>query len=335
MCTRPVDAWRLKTQYWIDSKKGPSLLFKNPCSTKFDHIPTPCRNCIRCIKNRTMGRALQLSCEQQTTEGSSYFITPTYDEQNIPQGYTLQKKHFVDFTKRLRIHAVRSNSPYKKSRFELCAEYGEKTFRPHGHYCLFNYEINDLDLWTSNNTYETYTSETINKIWGKGSVKIGELSTACCLYVAQHVDKKINNATPIHLRQFIYQHPHPLAGYVIPEPPDREIIDKSTGEIKIITGRIPEYSTRSNRPGIGYEWFKRFGLTDLIHDTLIGTDYQEHKPPEYFYNLIKKYDPQLHKKLSDARVQYAESHQKTHEQNAYQDKFDIVMLKEKTKRDIL
>ncbi len=333
MCTRPIDAWRLKPQYWIDKKKGPSLLFTNPHSNKFDLIPTPCRYCIRCIKNRTMGRALQLSCEQQTTQGSSYFITNTYDEDHIPEGYTLQKKDFVDFVKRLRINAVRSNSPYKKSRFELCAEYGETTFRPHGHYCLFNYEINDLDLWSSNDTYKTYTSETINKIWGKGSVKIGELTTACCLYVAQHVDKKINNAIPIHQRQFIYQPPHPLAGYEIPQPPDREIIDKSSGEIKIITGRIPEYSTRSNRPGIGHDWFQKYGLTDLINDTLIGTDYQPHKPPDYFYSLIKKHDPQLHQQISDSRLQYAISHQKTYEENSYQDNFDIVKSKEKTKRN--
>ncbi len=331
MCTKPKTAYQLKPEYWTDKDKPPKPIFNIPIDIhRYNEIQVKCRKCIACLKARTLSRALQLYCELQTTEGNSYFLTLTYDDDNIPQGNTLVKKHMVDFHKRLRKWRVK-NGHKGKFRFEMCAEYGEKTYRPHYHDAAFNLQIDDLEIWKDEGNYKSYTSKTMNKLWTHGRVIIIPLTLQSCLYVAQHVDKKIDNSKPMHERIFIHQ----KTGNIIPLPPEREIVDIKTGEIKMISERIPEYSTRSNRPGIGQLWFKKYGLTDLIFDDIRVGDGQKHKMPEYFLKLIEKDNQELYKQIKQQRIDYAKEHKKTHEENEYQHKFNKVMLKQKNKRNKL
>ncbi len=72
---------------------------------------------------------------------------------------------------------------------------------------------------------------------------------------------------------------------------------------------------------------------DLVNDTIVLSDFIEHPMPSYFFAQLKIDNPELHKQLKDARIEYANQRTFTQEELDYQDKFNIENLKEKPKRD--
>ena len=126
-------------------------------------------------------------------------ITLTYDDQNLPPGGTLIKKDYQLFMKKLRW-----SIPNKKIRFFHCGEYGEveadkgkpqlesRLGRPHYHAVIFNHQFDDLELFEEKTNGNVYTSEKLEKIWGKGFVTTMDLTLHSAGYVAQYITKKIN-----------------------------------------------------------------------------------------------------------------------------------------------
>lgn len=169
-----------------------------------DRIEVPCNKCLHCLSNKRDEWSFRLKQEQKISK-SSFFLTLTYNEENLPihsrsevdqDGYIeivpeLNKKHFVDFIKRLRktnypkSAKVAYNSPETPTvRYYAVGEYGTETFRPHYHAIIFN--------------LTEKTQLKLADIWQKGHVQLDPCNSASIHYVTKYV---ITKNTDYGLRQ--------------------------------------------------------------------------------------------------------------------------------------
>jgi hypothetical protein len=184
----------------------------NTLKVKDVEFPVRCGKCLPCKKRRRNEWSLRLEHEYLFSD-SAYFITLTYDDLNVPYHYwqnkykykihpitkkkivvkrwkeivrtdkpTLNRKDVQDYIKRIRnaqtkYYKGKAVIP-KKIRYYLCAEYGDKTYRPHYHIILFNYDVDNI-------------IELDNK-WHKGYTQISELNSARINYTAKYMFKSFN-----------------------------------------------------------------------------------------------------------------------------------------------
>lgn len=207
--------------------KIPRILFNGNKRPKewyncYQEVELPCGHCEACKLNRANDWAVRCFVES-TCHKQNCFITLTYNPENLPKNRSLLKKDLQDFWKRLRKY-LDTKKGGKKVRYLACGEYGPKHLRlsPHYHASVFGYIPEDLKFYKYNHQKNPlYTSEILEKIWGKGFVIIGELTFETCGYVARYCTKKLS-------RDFVAKH-----------------------------GRVQEFIVASNRPGIGFEYFKK------------------------------------------------------------------------------
>lgn len=189
------------------------------------------------------------------------FITLTYDNETVPQDYSVKLRDWQLFMKRLRKH-VGTNS----IRFFACGEYGDKGNRPHYHALLFGYDFADKTLYRTNkNGDRLYRSELLNEIWGKGTLnEIGNVSYKSARYCAAYIVKKqLNlNQNPEH--------------YVRLSPVDGHVYEVA-----------PEFAVMSRRPGLGTTWFEKFKQDAFPSDFLI-VDGKRVKPPLFYLRKIEE-----------------------------------------------
>lgn len=271
-----------------------------------DWIPGTCGTCEECLLQRSREWANRLMMEKDGAE-HSYFITLTYDEQNVPVTYssdpdsgevydlaapvqTLEKRGLQKWFKRLRkdfASLYGSPVPYRKNdpstfhdprrvRYFACGEYGGQTFRPHYHVILFSPEIPDLRLYKQSwNKDPYYNSDFISSSWGFGHAVVAEVTWESCAYVARYCLKK-NTADK------------------------RELIDRF--------GIEPEFQLQSTKPGIAANYY-------LEHPDCLNYDYinlsagnkgVKFAPPRYFWKLFEREhgvdDPRKEEKQKRARA---------------------------------
>lgn len=189
--------------------------------------------------------------EKQLFQRSS-FLTLTYDEQNIPRSGTLEKAELQLFMKRIR-HETGAGL-----RFFAAGEYGEQTWRPHYHVLLFNHDFNDKVYYKKSPSGEPlYRSKIATETWGKGSCEIGSVTFNSCVYVAQYCLKKQ---------------------------------DAERSAMLAKTNREKEFVVMSRRPGLGTEWWKRYGADTSRHDNVI-MDGTPVKLPRFYDKKIQDSDP--------------------------------------------
>jgi hypothetical protein len=209
------------------------------------------------------------------------FITLTYSPENLPPDGSLRKKDFQVFMRELR----RAIHP-KKVRYYHCGEYGDNTNRPHYHAILFGYNFPDwVYLFDSPSGSPIYTSPTLEKIWNKGFVTIGECTYESAAYVARYVMKKING---------------PMADKINPDTGLKhyERYNDFTGEI---TEVLPEYTTMSRRPGIGRDWIARY-TRDCYPKDFTTINGKRCKPPKAYDRYLREIDPELYDDIKAGRV---------------------------------
>ena len=111
--------------------------------------------------------------QEQKVSSSSYFLTLTYNEQNLPHTPcgrpTLYRRDHQLFMKRLR-----KREKGAKIKYYAVGEYGSSTERPHYHSIIFNVQ----------------NVENIYKSWEMGHVRIDECNGATMAYVAKYVNKQ-------------------------------------------------------------------------------------------------------------------------------------------------
>mgnify|MGYP000523342266 CR=1 FL=1 len=154
------------------------------------NITLPCRICMPCRVNHAQEWTFRIQSEMKFAK-TAHFLTLTYDDENITRndlGYgVLVKKDFQKFLKRLRFNIKRMEDDLIKElppnsftrfppvRYYLVGEYGEESYRPHGHAIIFNVPKSIL--------------EQIQQIWKHGFVKVGTVTTSSIRYVTKYITK--------------------------------------------------------------------------------------------------------------------------------------------------
>jgi hypothetical protein len=214
------------------------------------------------------------------------FITLTYGPEYLPPDGGLRKKHVQDFFKRLR----KSIHP-RKVKYYYCGEYGDKNNRPHYHILLFGYNFSDWLLLPqkSPSGHDLYTSPTLQKLWGKGFVQIGDVTFESAAYVARYIMKKVTGRAAGQIDEKTGLKPY-------------ERFNSFTGEIHEV---LPEYTDMSrggrNGRGIGAEWINRYA-GDCYPKDFITHNGSKHKPPRYYDEHLKKEDPDMYDQLKAWRA---------------------------------
>lgn len=176
-----------------------------------DYVLVPCGHCPDCLRHRSNVWAHRL--EQENKQAlSSYFVTLTYDDENLPQNESVDKKDVQLFFKRLRQFLKRKLELDTKLRYFLVSEYGDSFGRPHYHSLIFLNHRVDLLVFM----------KAVYRSWEKGRIDIGNVTPGSIRYCSKYCLKNDANK-PYN-------------------------IDPDTGEIKYFE-RV--FSLMSRRPAIG------------------------------------------------------------------------------------
>lgn len=242
-------------------------------------VEIPCGQCIGCRLSRSKQWATRIMHEAQMHE-HNHFLTLTYSDEHLPADYSVDVREFQLFMKRLRFQ--KGNG----IRFFHCGEYGSKTFRPHYHAILFGCDISDLKRHKQNSQGDyLYRSEEIEKLWTKGHVLIGAVTTQSAAYVARYVLKKIGGkAAENHYRRI-----HPYTGEEV--------------QVK------PEYCTMSRRPGIGAAWYEKY-KSDAYPSDFVVLEGHKVAVPKYYDRQLEKEDQETLEDMKMYRRVKARRHKK-------------------------
>lgn len=207
--------------------------------------------------------------EKQMHERSC-FITLTYNDAHLPENGNLKYEDFQGFLHRLRWHF--KTTSHEQVRYYMGGEYGSEknTERPHYHAALFGVDFDDRKFFkTSPSGARVDTSETLDKIWGKGYTSVGDLTYESANYIARYIMKKrTGKKAKEHYKR----------------------VNLTTGEVFYL---VPEFNKMSLKPGIGATWYEKYK-----EDVYKGADHfevvmngQKHKPPRYYAKLLEKESP--------------------------------------------
>lgn len=242
-------------------------------------LSVPCGKCIGCQLERSRQWAVRCMHEASLYERNCC-ITLTYNDAHLPDGGDLVYEHFQLFMKRLR----RANSG-RKIRFFMCGEYGEDRRRPHFHACLFGIDFDDRVYFkTTSSGTGLWTSKTLDGLWSDrsgdcmGFCTISNLDFAAAGYIARYLTKKQSEGSEVY-----------------------EEIDKETGEVWY---REREFVCMSLKPGIGYDWYRKW-KKDLFPRDVCVINGVETKPPRYYFVKYREEDPEGHEAICYERSRKA------------------------------
>lgn len=204
------------------------------------------------------------------------FLTLTYDDQHLPEDFSLHYEHFQLFMKRLR-----KEFDGKTVRFYMCGEYGETNHRPHYHACIFGIDFPDKRLWRpSKSGFNLYRSALLERLWPWGFSTIGDLTFETAAYTARYIMKKVTGDRAAK---------------------HYEVIESSTGEVH---SRVPEFTRMSLKPGIGANWMDEFHSDVYPRDKVISRGVPS-KPPRYYDKRFKQIDEAEYDLMKMKRIKQA------------------------------
>lgn len=252
-CYYPVKAYRSQERNPETGRYGITF---NPHKALVEGAPfhVPCGRCIGCRVDRAQAWGVRCHHEAQM-HSKNCFITLTYDEENVPQDYSVKLPHFQKFMKRLR-----KKYP-QKIRFLASGEYGDQLLRPHYHAIIFNHDFSDKKQITIRNNFPVYVSEQLKSLWPLGSHEIGNVTFKSSCYVARYCMKKVggDKADDHYYR----------------ESP----VDGQHYRVE------PEFCVQSK--GLGQTWFDKF-KSDAFPSDFLVIDGKKVKPPRFYLNQLKE-----------------------------------------------
>ena len=239
-CYSPMRAWRTGR---INPETGKMQITfsRSNALVDIDALDIPCGKCIGCRIRYSTDWALRCVHESMCFEHNS-FITLTYNDENLPPGATLVKKHFVDFMKRLRRRVEPTHI-----RYFMCGEYGDLNQRPHYHALIFNYSFPDKEEFKYRKNSILYTSKLLEELWPFGFSSVGALTYETASYVAQYSVKKITG----------------------------DLADEVYGD------NVRPYVAMSRKPGIGSLYFDKYKTELLRYDSIVHNGRQFPLPRFY------------------------------------------------------
>lgn len=156
----------------------------------------PCKKCLGCQADRKNQWTARCVVESRQYK-DNMFLTLTYREEDVPD--ELQRRDYQLFMKRLRKWCFENGKPSPRQYYR--GEYGTKSFRPHFHTILFNFDISDKEILyyiskRGKKIYHAepgatpyYTSKTLEDIWTHGFIVFAKVSRETFKYVANYLDK--------------------------------------------------------------------------------------------------------------------------------------------------
>lgn len=137
----------------------------------------PCRQCLPCRINRRKLWSARLMWELSLPEhiGRSYFVTLTYNDENLPKDGSVSIPEVQRFVKRLR-----KASECDRIRYFAVGEYGDRSWRPHYHLCVFG--LSDR--------------RKIEESWKLGFVHIGLVESGTVEYITGYCTKGFTKWRP-------------------------------------------------------------------------------------------------------------------------------------------
>lgn len=175
-----------------------------PTRGTFRTIITECGKCIFC--RMAAAREMKLRLQHQELECRSkkqsvWFLTLTYNEENLPQDNLLNKRDPQLFFKRLREEQRRKKENLFKPFY--VGEYGDKGGRPHYHAILFGLELSDYKKHgarhnpSTGKQYPWGKSQTISRLWGMGTTEIAPvMDTSVLTYCTKYILKQSKGYIP-------------------------------------------------------------------------------------------------------------------------------------------
>lgn len=155
-------------------------------------LQLPCGKCMPCRLSRRRQWVVRQRLEA-TSHGDNCFVTLTYEDSKLPDGYQLRPADLRDFLKRLRerIKPIRV-------RFFAVGEYGDQSERPHYHLSLFGVS-GHTDKVGSRYRYWGFAQE-IQLAWAQGQTFTVPFSDLTARYVAGYTVKKMTGKDDFRLQ---------------------------------------------------------------------------------------------------------------------------------------
>lgn len=261
VCFTPLKAYR---------GPGGGIVFDSKVGFGDRPLELSCGQCIGCRLKRGQEWALRCVHEASLHERNC-FVTLTYRPEDVPADGGLDVRHWQLFAKRMR----KAGLPF---RFLHAGEYGDVSFRPHYHACIFGQDFGqDRRVWRRKGEHVLYSSQLLEELWGLGFCTVGALSYQTAAYVARYTLKKVSGP----LKRERYRR-----------------IDVETGEEYFVR---PEYATMSRRPGIGADWYEKF-KGDVFPDDEVVHQGKRHGVPSFYRKRLEAADPVLALSLKAARL---------------------------------
>jgi hypothetical protein len=267
-CVRPTTVFDLVGKSSRLGKR--KISFARPDKhVKFESFDIPCGQCIACRIIRRESWTLRLFHESLYHD-ETLFLTLTYDDEHLPYGGSLVKDHYQKF-----VRALRKKLRPQKIRYYVCGEYGGEFGRPHYHLVLFLSGVPDLvPVGLTDKGNPRFSSEILEKCWGKGFLEIQSISPEALRYVCKHHVEKIDDVE--HYAHF----------------------DEATGEFVQVE---PIFGHMSLRPGIGHEWFMDY-WRDVYPKDFVSMGGRKIQPPKYYDRLLEKYQPEVWQEVLATRL---------------------------------
>lgn len=258
-----------------------------------------CGQCIGCRDRRASDWAVRVMHEA-SFHAETCFVTLTYARDCLPAGASLDHGDFQKFMKRAR---KRLDVPL---RYYMCGEYGPETQRPHYHACIFGAAFLDdrRVIGKSKSGFLFYESKLLTELWGHGIVTVQDLVPETASYCARYIMKK-------RLGQDA---------------------DKFYGD------RAHEYARMSLKPGIGAEWYAKYGVSDAHEHDFVIQDGRHRPVPKYYDKLLQRTDNvRLMRKVEDGRCEAVSPEEKLENSEArllVQEAVHIAKLSTLTRGDL-
>jgi len=271
-CAAPLRAYKASTGRLVFFKKTEKAYH----AKEYTGLEIPCGYCILCREEQARQQAIRIAHEATCHEANS-FITLTYNDQHKPKYGSLDYQDLVKFWKRLR-------KQIGELRYYAVGEYGDKTYRPHYHACLFGHDFTKDAIICQEAPHRLWINLELTKIWGMGDVKIGALTYETARYTASYVTKKLRQKQK----------------YVR--------IDEDTGEL--IAVEQPKAFMSKN---LGKEWWTKYGHQLKDHDRVVINGTEQKPPKAYDRWLLENGEEQKLQEIKTRRQEKAK--QQTREES--------------------
>lgn len=226
----------------------------------FRYISLPCGLCFGCRIDNARMWSLRMMHETRYHD-DNYFVTLTYDPQNLPADGDLRYSDLQKFFKRARHEFQSAASPFK---YFASGEYGDESLRPHYHFAGFGFKIPDLRFFKQTKSGPYFLSQRLREVWGFGHVVIAPLEWDTASYIARYVTKKMHgNNVRI-----------------------KDSFDPLTGELDLYT---IERAFQSKGLGLPFYLEHQNEIWDLDACQFKGKYLI--KPPRYYFEKLKQSDP--------------------------------------------